>query len=111
MTDERTIFHRILAGEIPATVVYEDEHVVGFLDIRPKAPTHVLLVPRLFVRSVNDLTEDTAATVGHLFLAARNFAKQRGIHGYRLQVNVEKEGGQEVFYLHLHFLSQQAYAR
>lgn len=108
MPDERTIFHRILTREIPATFVYEDAHVVGFLDIRPQAPTHVLFVPKVFVRSVNDLTDDTAVLAGQLFLAARNFAKERGINGYRLQVNVEKEGGQEVFYLHLHFLSQKS---
>ncbi len=107
MTAEQTIFHRILAREVPATIVYEDDHAMGFLDIHPKAPTHVLFVPKEFVASVADLSEDTAHIPGELLLAAKTFADQQGITGYNLQVNVGKGGGQEVFYLHVHFLSQQ----
>lgn len=106
-----TVFHKILAKEIPAEFVYEDEHVVGFLDIHPKAPTHVLLVPKEFVASVADLTEETSVAMARLALAAKRFADTQGIDGYRLQVNVGKGGGQEVFYLHVHFLSQQALKR
>ena len=106
-----TVFHKILAKEIPADFVYEDEHVVGFLDIHPKAPTHVLFVPREFVASVADLTEETSAVMATLALAAKRFADMHGIDGYRLQVNVGKGGGQEVFYLHVHFLSQQSLKR
>ena len=104
---ELTIFHKILRKEIPAMFVYEDEHVVGFLDIHPKAPTHVLLVPKTFVASIADLTEESASVMAKLSLAAKKFADAHGIDGYRLQVNVGAGGGQEVFYLHIHFLSQQ----
>lgn len=104
---ERTIFHKILDKEIPATFVYEDDHVVGFLDIHPKAPTHVLLVPKMFVASIADLNDERSVVMAHLSLAAKNLADAHGIDGYRLQVNVGAGGGQEVFYLHVHFLSQQ----
>lgn len=106
---EQTIFHRILTKEIPASVVYEDEDVLGFLDIHPKAPTHVLFIPKhVDVATINDLTEKTAPVMGKLFLAAKKFAEEQGMaNGYRLQVNVGKGGGQEVMYLHLHFQSQQ----
>lgn len=111
MPDQLTVFHKILAREIPADIVYENEHVLGFLDKRPKAPTHVLFVPKTFVATAADLTEETASIPGQLFLAAKEFAREQGIDGYRLQVNVGKGGGQEVFYLHLHFLSQQEMKR
>ncbi len=104
-----TIFHKILRKEIPATVVYEDDDVLGFLDIHPKAPTHVLFIPKhIAIASIHDMTQDTAHVMGLLTLAAQKFALQQGIAGYRLQVNVGKDGGQEVFYLHMHFLSQQS---
>ncbi|HVW66864.1 MAG TPA: HIT domain-containing protein [Candidatus Peribacteraceae bacterium] len=106
MSDERTIFHKILTREIPADIVYEDDDVVAFRDIHPKAPTHLLFVPKRFVASIHDVTEETADIPGMLILKARDFAKQKGIDGYKLTFHVGKGGGQEVFYLHLHFLSQ-----
>ncbi len=106
MADE-TIFHKILARQIPAQFVYEDEDVVVFYDIHPKAPTHLLFVPKVFVASVSETTEDNEYLPGMLILKARDFAKEKGIPGYKLTFHVGKEGGQEVPYLHLHFLAQK----
>ena len=106
---ERTIFHKIIDGEIPASVVYETDDVLAFKDIHPKAPTHVLFIakkPQDFVASIADVTEETAHVPGLLIRAAQEFAKEKGIDGYKLTFHVGKGGGQEVFYLHLHFLSQ-----
>ena len=102
-----TIFHKILRGEIPATVEYEDDEVLAFRDIHPKAATHVLFIPKHFVPSVADVTPKTAHLPGLLILKAQAFAKEKGINGYRLTFHVGKGGGQEVPYLHLHFLSDQ----
>jgi len=104
---ETTIFHRILAKEVPADVVFEDDDVLAFKDINPKAPTHVLFIPKRFVPSIADLTEETADIPGMLILKAKEFALLKGIDGYRLVFHVGKGGGQEVFYLHLHLLSQK----
>ena len=104
---ERTIFHRILAKEIPADVVYEDEEVLAFKDIHPKAPTHLLFIPKLFVASIADVTPETAHLPGLLILKAQKFAQKHGIDGYKLTFHVGQGGGQEVMYLHLHFLAEQ----
>lgn len=108
---ERTLFHKIRDREIPATVVYEDDHVLAFKDIHPKAPTHLLFIAKKdsdFVPSIDALTEKTAHVPGLLIRTAQAFARSQGITGYQLKFHVGKDGGQEVFYLHLHFLSQQA---
>lgn len=105
---EQTIFHRILAGELPADVVYEDDEVLAFKDINPKAPTHVLFIPKEFVASIADVTPATAHVPGMLILKAQEFAAAQGIEGYKLVFHVGAGGGQEVFYLHLHLLSQKA---
>lgn len=108
---EPTIFHKIVAGEIPCDTVYETDEVLGFKDIRPKAPTHILFIAKKaedFVSSVTELTEETAHVPSTLIRAAQEFAKEQGIDGYKLTFHCGEKGGQEVFYLHLHFLSQQA---
>ncbi len=102
-----TIFHKILAKEIPATVMYEDSDVIAIKDIHPKAPTHLLFIPKTFVESVATSTGAHESIPGMLIEKARAFAEQKGIRGYKLQFNVGKEGGQEVPYIHLHFLSEQ----
>lgn len=102
-----TIFHKILAGTVPSTVAYADDEVLAFHDIRPKAATHLLFIPRLFVESIAAITPDTAHLPGMLILKAQKFAQEQGIDGYKLQFNVGKGGGQEVPYLHLHFLSEK----
>jgi histidine triad (HIT) family protein len=107
MADERTIFHRIIAREIPATVVYEDDEVLAFRDIHPKARTHILFIPKTFVASVHSLTSETQHLPGMLILKAHECAHRWGIDGYKLTFHIGKGGGQEVFYLHLHFLSEQ----
>jgi len=83
---------------------------MAFRDIRPKAPTHLLFIPKKeadFVPSIADLTDTTAHVPGMLIRKAQQFAKEKGIEGYKIVFHVGREGGQEVFYLHLHFLSQQ----
>lgn len=109
--DERTIFHRIRDKEIPANIVYEDDEILAFKDIRPKAPTHLIFIAKCdedFVPSIADLTDVTAHVPCLLIRAAQRFAEEHDIDGYKLTFHVGKGGGQEVFYLHLHFMSQQA---
>lgn len=105
--EERTVFHRIRDRELPATILFEDEDALAFRDIHPKAPTHLLFIPKHFVASIADVAAETAHLPGMLILKAQRFAKEHGIDGYKLTFHVGKEGGQEVPYLHLHFLSEQ----
>jgi histidine triad (HIT) family protein len=100
------IFCRIASGEIESEVVYQDDEVVGFRDLNPQAPTHVLIVPRRHIATTNDLTPEDAALVGRLILAAKRIAEQDGIarRGYRTVLNCNAEAGQSVFHLHLHLL-------
>ena len=110
---EPTIFHKIIAGEISSDKVFETEEVLGFKDIHPKAPTHVLFIAKKeedFVDSIINLTEETAHVPGKLVRAAQEFAAQKGVEGYKLTFHCGKGGGQEVFYLHLHLMSQETYA-
>jgi histidine triad (HIT) family protein len=101
-----SLFQRIIAGELPADIVYRDKLVTAFRDIRPRAPTHILIVPNKFIATSNDITEDDEALVGHLFTVARDLAKREGIaqDGYRLIINCNSHGGQEVYHLHVHLL-------
>lgn len=104
---EITIFHKILDREIPASIVYEDDEVLAFKDVHPKAPTHLLFIPKHFVASIADITPETAHIPGMLILKAQKFAAKQAIKGYKLTFHVGKGGGQEVMYLHLHFLSEE----
>lgn len=101
-----TIFSKIISGEVPATIVYQDELVTAFRDIHPVAPVHILIVPNKEIATVNDLTEEDERVAGRLFLAARKIAEQEGIaeSGYRLIVNCNRDGGQEVYHLHMHLV-------
>ncbi|MCA9956083.1 MAG: HIT domain-containing protein [Anaerolineales bacterium] len=101
-----TIFSKIVAGEIPADVVYQDELVTAFRDINPQAPTHILIVPNKEIATVNNLTEADELVAGRLLLVAKKLAAQEGVaeDGYRLMINCNEHGGQEVFHLHLHLL-------
>jgi len=101
-----TIFSKIIAGEACADIVYRDDLVTCFRDIAPKAPTHILIVPNREIPTVNDLTEDDAALVGHMVLVAKRLAAEEGVaeRGYRLVVNVNQEGGQVVYHLHMHLI-------
>ncbi len=100
------IFCRIARGELPAIVVFSDEDVFAFRDLHPRAPTHVLLIPRKHIGSVDDLDEADAALMGRLFIVARDLARQLGLsgRGYRLVVNTGAEGGQTVGHLHIHLI-------
>jgi histidine triad (HIT) family protein len=100
------IFCKIAAGEIPATIVHQDEHVVAFRDLNPQAPTHVLVIPRRHVATLNDLTDTDGELVGRLYLAAKRVAEMDGIaeEGYRTVVNCNAAAGQSVFHVHLHLL-------
>ena len=101
-----TIFDRIIKGELPADIVYQDELVTAFRDIHPLAPTHILIVPNKPIPTVNDLTGEDEATAGRMLLAAAKIAAQEGIAegGYRLIVNCNRDGGQEVYHLHMHVM-------
>jgi histidine triad (HIT) family protein len=101
-----TIFSRIIAGDAPADIVYRDDRVTAFRDINPAAPTHILIVPKKEIPTVNDLEEEDAALVGHMVLVAKRLANEEGIaeRGYRLIINCNPEGGQVVFHLHMHLL-------
>lgn len=100
------LFCKISAGEIPADLVYETENVVAFRDMNPQAPTHVLIIPRQHVATINDLTADVSGDINQLFLAAAKIARDEGIadDGYRVTMNCNAAAGQTVFHLHLHLL-------
>ena len=101
------IFCKIAGGEIPATKVYEDEDVLAFRDLHPQAPTHILVIPRKHIATVNDLDESDAVLIGKLFLAAKKIAANEGFaeNGYRLVMNTNGDAGQTVFHIHLHLLA------
>ena len=101
-----TLFGKIAAGEIPADIVYEDEDVLAFRDIGPQAPTHILVIPRKPIPTINDLEPEDAELVGKLFLAAKKIAADEGIAdaGYRTVINCNAAAGQTIYHLHLHIL-------
>ena len=105
---ENCLFCRIIRGEIPAKIVAENPHCVAFRDINPQAPTHVVIVPREHVASLNDAKD--AAMIGHLSLLASEIARREGIadRGYRTVVNTNADAGQTVFHLHLHLIGGRA---
>lgn len=102
-----TLFGKIIRREIPANIVFEDEHVLAFRDIHPQAPVHVLFVPKRAVATLNDLVPGDAELAGRLVLAAAAFAKREGFaeDGYRVVFNCNGDGGQSVYHIHLHLLA------
>ncbi|MBI5041220.1 MAG: histidine triad nucleotide-binding protein [Gammaproteobacteria bacterium] len=100
------LFCKMATGEIKPNVVYEDADVLAFRDINPQAPTHVLVIPKTHIATLNDLQPEQAALVGKLHLAARHVAEMDGIaeRGYRTVMNCNREAGQTVFHIHLHVL-------
>ena len=102
---EDCLFCRIVAGEIPARKVYEDEHTFAFEDIDPKAPTHILVVPKKHIRGLKETSPQDAEIIGLCHLTAAHVARERGIeNGYRTVLNVGPGAGQSVFHLHVHLL-------
>ena len=106
MAEQTCIFCKIVAGEIPAAKVFEDEHAFVFRDINPQAPTHALVIPRAHVASLNEAGEAEASLLGHLLLVAARVAREEGLaeSGYRTVVNTGAEAGQTVFHIHVHLL-------
>ncbi len=99
-----TIFTKIIQKEIPADIVYQDDHVTAFRDINPQAPVHILIVPNKEIPTVNDIAPSDEELVGKMFTVAKKIAADEGVaeNGYRLLINCNRDGGQEVFHLHMH---------
>ena len=103
---EKTIFKRIIDKEIPAKILYEDDQCLAFHDVNPQAPTHVLLIPKKEIPSLDRLTSEDQMLLGHLLLVIRKLAEQLQLTGgYRLVINCGPDAGQTVDHLHLHLLS------
>jgi len=104
MSDD--LFLRIIDRDIPADIVYETDELLAFRDIDPQAPTHILIIPKEHIRTVNDLESAHAELVGKMFLAAAELARSEGFEedGYRLVMNCGSQGGQAVYHIHLHLL-------
>ncbi len=112
MTASDCLFCKIIAAEIPADIIYESSDTIAFRDINPQAPTHVVIVPRRHIATINDLENSDAEIVGQLFLAARDVAKQEGFaeDGYRVTMNCNAAAGQTVFHIHLHLLGGRKFS-
>lgn len=108
---ERTLFTRIIDGEIPADFVHRDDEIVAIRDVNPAAPTHVLVIPRRPIPSLAEMEEADVELVGKLLLAVRRIAEQEGLDdGYRVVINTGEEGGQTVPHLHVHLLGGKAFS-
>lgn len=102
--DPACLFCKIVAGQLPADKLYEDDTVLAFKDIHPQAPFHGLVIPKIHVATLNDFSASQAELVGRLLLTAQRLATDQGLPGYRVAMNVNREGGQVVFHAHLHVL-------
>lgn len=107
---ENCLFCKMVAGDIPADIVYENDDVLAFRDINPQAPVHILIIPKQHIAMINNVAEEDAALMGKLFLAARHIAKAEGVadEGYRTVMNCGAAAGQSVFHVHLHLLAGRA---
>lgn len=105
------LFCKIINGDIPADIVYQDDDVLGFRDVNPQAPQHLLFIPKKHIATVNDLEEQDAVLVGKLYLAAKKVAKDNAFaeQGYRLVMNCNEGAGQTVFHIHLHMLAERSF--
>lgn len=103
---EETIFSKIIRKEIPSDMLYQDDLVTAFRDINPQAPTHILIVPNKLIPTSNDVAAEDEVTLGRMITVAAKLAEQEGIaaDGYRLMINCNRHGGQEVYHLHMHLL-------
>lgn len=102
MTD--CLFCNMLSGKVPATKIYEDDHIFVIKDIRPKARVHLLVIPKLHIDSLLATEEEHAALLGYVMVSLKNFAKEQGLDSFRTIVNAGKGSGQEIFHLHFHLL-------
>ena len=101
-----TIFSKIIRGEIPAKIVHDDQHCLAFHDVSPQAPTHVLVIPKKPIESLNQISNEDSAMLGHIWTTIPQIARQLGLseNGYRVVVNCGRDGGQSVDHLHFHIL-------
>jgi histidine triad (HIT) family protein len=105
MTNQETIFSKIIRREIPADIVYEDDLALAFKDISPQAPVHILVIPKKPIPRLADAQSEDSSLLGHLLLTAKHVAEQAGLaNGYRVVLNTGSDGGQSVYHLHLHIL-------
>ncbi len=104
------LFCKIRDGEIPADLVYQNDEVLAFNDVNPQAPTHLLIIPKKHVSTVNDVNQEDEVMMGKLFSAAKQNAAEKGLSddGYRLVVNCNEGAGQTVFHIHMHLLAGRA---
>jgi histidine triad (HIT) family protein len=106
-----TIFEKIIARQIPAKIIWEDDEAIAFHDVNPQAPVHVLIVPKKVVPRLTDATEDDRAILGKLLLVSRDMAKELGLSsGYRVVINCGPDAGESVPHLHVHLLGKRALA-
>jgi len=112
MAKEACLFCKIIKREIPAKIVFEDNKILAFDDLKPQAPVHILLIPKYHIERASDLKDENIHMVGALILAAKDIAKAKGIEesGYRLIINCNKDAGQEVFHLHIHLLGGRKFS-
>jgi len=106
------LFLKIIAREIPADIVYENDDVLAFRDVNPQAPLHVLIIPKVHIRTINEMQPQDAELFGQLFLAAQEIAAQQGVaeDGYRVVMNCNSAAGQTVFHVHLHLLGGRQFS-
>jgi len=111
-SDNDTIFGKILRGEIPATVVHEDEHCLAFRDIEPQAPVHVIIIPKRHIAKLSDADVEDRTLLGHLLVIASQIAQKEGLSedGFRININNGARAGQLVFHLHVHLLGGRDFA-
>lgn len=104
--EDKNIFAKIRDGEIDSEIVLKNQYITAFKDIQPSAPHHIIIIPNKEIRTVNDVKEEDALMLGHIFIAAKEISKQLNINenGYRLIMNCNKHGGQEIFYIHMHLV-------
>jgi len=106
--DPNCLFCKIVAGQIPSEKVYEDDLLLAFKDIHPQAPFHCLVIPKVHVATLNDFSPAQEGLLGSLLLTAKRLAGEEGLPGYRIAMNVNREGGQVIFHAHLHVLGGRA---
>lgn len=104
--EDKTIFEKIINREIDSNIIYEDEKVIAIEDINPVAPTHILIIPKKKIVTINNITEEDKQLLGHMIFIAKNIAIELGIDssGYRLVFNTNEDGGQSVYHIHLHLI-------
>ena len=109
---DNCLFCNIVAGEIPADIIYEDDSIIAFRDINPQAPVHILIIPKSHISTLNDLKQEHAELIGELILSAKDIAKKEGISdaGYRTGFNCNKAAGQTVYHIHLHLLGGRTFS-